>query len=116
MGLDMYLINQEGKELGYWRKANSIHRWFVENVQDGVDDCGEYKVSKTQLIMLYNLCDKILNDKSLAESLLPSQSGFFFGSVEYDNNYYSDLAETMSIIQNVLKLENTDYIYYNSSW
>ena len=21
-------------EVGYWRKANAIHRWFVENVQD----------------------------------------------------------------------------------
>ena len=29
------------EELGYWRKANQIHRWFVENVQDGVDNCGE---------------------------------------------------------------------------
>jgi hypothetical protein len=24
--------------VGYWRKANAIHRWFVEHVQDGNDD------------------------------------------------------------------------------
>jgi hypothetical protein len=23
-------------ELGYWRKANHIHKWFVDNVQNGV--------------------------------------------------------------------------------
>jgi hypothetical protein len=27
------------QEAGYWRKANAIHRWFVDNVQDGNDDC-----------------------------------------------------------------------------
>ena len=39
-------------EIGYWRKANQIHyesghqihAWFVKNVQDGEDDCGEYDV------------------------------------------------------------------------
>ena len=24
-----------------WRKANHIHQWFVQNVQDGNDDCGD---------------------------------------------------------------------------
>ena len=27
------------EEVGYWRKANAIHKWFVDNVQDGNDDC-----------------------------------------------------------------------------
>lgn len=26
-------------KVGYWRKANAVHKWFVENVQDGVDEC-----------------------------------------------------------------------------
>ena len=25
--------------VAYWRKANAIHSWFVENCQDGVDEC-----------------------------------------------------------------------------
>ena len=25
--------------VGYWRKANAIHNWFVQNVQDGRDEC-----------------------------------------------------------------------------
>ena len=32
------------EEAGYWRKANAIHRWFVENVQKGEDDCRDYYV------------------------------------------------------------------------
>ena len=27
------------KEVMYWRKANYIHNWFVENIQNGSDDC-----------------------------------------------------------------------------
>ena len=26
--------------LAYWRKANQVHAWFVEQVQGGKDDCG----------------------------------------------------------------------------
>ena len=70
MGLDMMLIHgTEGNEIGYWRKANAIHKWFVDNVQNGVDDCGEYKVTKEQLIQLHNACNDVLNNHSLAESL-----------------------------------------------
>ena len=28
-------VNYVTLEAGYWRKANQIHNWFVENVQDG---------------------------------------------------------------------------------
>ena len=36
-------------ELAYWRKANAIHGWFVKNVQEGNDDCGNYYVSPDKL-------------------------------------------------------------------
>lgn len=61
MGLDMFLSRSPKmeNEVGYWRKANHIHEWFVENVQDGIDDCGIYPVTKDQLHELYNLCKKV---------------------------------------------------------
>ena len=48
--------------VGYWRKANQIHAWFVENVQDGEDDCGCYEVEKWQLEELLDIC-KLIKDK-----------------------------------------------------
>ena len=27
--------------VGYWRKANQIHKWFVDNCQNGRDECQE---------------------------------------------------------------------------
>lgn len=44
----------------YWRKANAIHNWFVQNVQSGNDDCGHYDVSKDDLITLRDLCDIVI--------------------------------------------------------
>lgn len=45
-------------ELAYWRKANAIHKWFVDNVQNGNDNCEDYFVTSRQLKDLYNtVCD-----------------------------------------------------------
>ena len=48
------------EQVGYWRKANAIHRWFVQNVQDGVDDCGTYIVTREQLEQLKAACERVL--------------------------------------------------------
>lgn len=111
------------EEVGYWRKANHIHRWFVENVQDGDDNCGEYYVSDEQLEDLLNICKTILDNPLLAEELLPTQGGFFFGGTEYDEYYLHTIQQTIDIIEPLLdelKLarENSESpsIYYSSSW
>ena len=106
-------------ELGYWRKANTIHKWFVENVQDGEDDCKEYYVEFEELMELKKLCEEVLNNNKLAKELLPTQGGFFFGGTEYDEFYFSDLKQTLEIIEKIEKLEKVNsYVsyYYTSSW
>ena len=103
------------EEAGYWRKQNQIHRWFVENVQEGIDNCGEYYVSKEDLETLLDLCQKVKADNSLAESLLPSASGFFFGGTEYDEWYFNGIDNTIEILEEALEDERGDY-YYSSSW
>ena len=59
MGLDMYLgvRTSEGiQEVGYWRKANAIHGWFVRECGNNVDECQEIPVSKIKLLELQALC------------------------------------------------------------
>lgn len=46
----------------YWRKANQIHKWFVENVQDGNDDCGRYYVSEDTLKTLLNTINTVFEE------------------------------------------------------
>ena len=101
-------------QVGYWRKANAIHKWFVDNVQDGVDECQRSYVSKDDLQSLLDVCKKVKNDNSLASGLLPAQSGFFFGGTDYDEWYYADLDHTIEVLEGAL--EDGGNFYYQASW
>lgn len=106
------------EEILYWRKANQIHHWFVQNVQNGVDDCKEHEVSLVDLRKLRDLCNQVLADKHLAETLLPPQSGFFFGSTEIDEFYFDDLRRTVESLDQTLSKQDECYFTYSyrSSW
>ena len=103
-------------EVGYWRKANAIHNWFVQNVQGGEDNCANYWVSRPRLSVLKSLCEQVLAEHNLAEKLLPPTGGFFFGSTEIDEGYFQDLSDTIQIIDRVLALPDGWWIEYQSSW
>lgn len=55
------------KEIGYWRKANQIHAWMVENVQRGVDDCGTYYVSQKDVETLLKICETVKNNSEFID-------------------------------------------------
>lgn len=102
----------------YWRKANAIHAWFVKNVQDGVDECQNSAVGREQLQSLLDVVKKVLEKRKLAHSLLPAQSGFFFGSTEYDQWYFEDLEATKTAFEDLLtnpKWEGCEFEYH-ASW
>ena len=82
----------------YWRKANQIHNWFVENVQDGVDECKRHHVEVETLRRLVDICKEVLADHSKADDLLPTQAGFFFGDTGYTEYYYADLQHTVDTL------------------
>lgn len=134
--------------VGYWRKANAIHSWFVKNVQDGKDECQKSHVTREQLQELKDDCLKVLNSvetvegtikegktfygdgrveqhtrtgpvvaqTKLAESILPTQSGFFFGGTDYDEYYLQDLKNTVEIIDRCLAMEESWSFNYRASW
>ena len=145
MGLDMYLIrhvymykfdkqlpitltNSNGdrveissddilhSEVAYWRKANAIHKWFIDNCNNGVDDCQEFCVNRDQLKTLLSICKKVKDNPNLGERLLPTQSGFFFGSTEYNEGYLEDINLTIKQLEDVLNKYNDHYFYYGASW
>lgn len=110
--------------VAYWRKANHIHQWFIDNVQGGEDDCRSYGVSREQLLELENLCRKVVEagTSEVAEKLLPTTVGFFFGNDEYDEYYFEQtdwtakrLAELLAKIPETRGLGSIDF-YYQSSW
>ena len=107
------------EEVAYWRKANMIHKWFVERVQDGEDDCDIHReLTRQDLLDLLDEVVVVLRHPATANKLLPTQSGFFFGEYEYDDYYMSKLYSTVEQIGRILGTTDweNEALYYVSSW
>lgn len=99
----------------YFRKVNFLfayfqnkgkmrNEWFAFVTKDDVDD------------IIY-CCERVLKDHSNAYGLLPTQSGFFFGSTDYDDWYFSDVKDClrqMKKYRKLLKEGVTGYVIF--SW
>ena len=112
-------------QIGYWRKFNALHNWFVQHCADGVDNCRDIYVSKEQLCGLRELCKSILEDHDLAKSCLPTKEGFFFGSLDYDEWYFKELEYTKDLLDKLIEFLNKynthslfdDWrVVYHASW
>lgn len=67
------------EEVAYWRKANQIHKWFVDNCQGGVDDCRNQYVNVDKLKELVDLCKRVLETVETVE-----------GDISEGTTYYAD--------------------------
>ena len=133
MGLDMNMYatqNSEANEQNlfeeeyysdlkswYWRKANQIHNWMVNNVQNGIDDCGLYEVGIDKILELHKEIVFAMATKDT--SGLPPKAGFFFGPTDTDEWYWEDLADTKKYLEEMQDMfeDNTDtQFFYCSSW
>ena len=148
--IDFNKVSEIVEQVCYWRKANAIHNWFIENCADGEDDCRTMSVWRSQLEDLRNVCQKVLDEcilvkgeiangqrmnsasglmedileegeyienPEIAEELLPTHSGFFFGSTNYDQWYISDLEHTVKVLTEELdKPDDGSYYEYHASW
>ena len=105
------------EEVMYWRKFNALHKWFVDNIQEGVDDCKESFVDESDLKMLLETLTYVLENKDTAETILPTAQGFYFGNDEMDDNYWNYVKSTIIQLKDLLEEDNKGAsFYYRSSW
>jgi len=104
--------------VAYWRKANAIHKWFVDTRADGVDQCQPIGVHVDHLKELLELCNEVLENHDKAEELLPTESGFFFGDTEYDEYYFQDLEYTQRRLSELVPMmeQENEWAVYQASW
>lgn len=76
------------------------------------------KQTPTGIEKKHNWVDgKVVKDSSLAEMLLPTAEGFFFGSTDYDEWYITGLTETKEVLERIMAIEkDTSDYYYQASW
>ena len=106
--------------VGYWRKANAIHNFFVQEVGESVDDCREMYVHRDVLVDLRERCAEVIGSDDMEEMAkevgLETVDGFFFGDTEYGDWYKEDLKLTVEICDFVLALPEEYSLHYQASW
>lgn len=108
------------EEVGYWRKANHIHNWFVENVQKGVDDCNMYQVKKQDLEKLLEDCLKVVQNSKLVKDKVYMGTSYSRENGEQERYEEGYVIEDSSVAQMVLPRQegfffggtNYDQFYY----
>ena len=99
----------------YFRKVNFLFKYY-EDRGKMYDQCYAF-TDVDDIDDIIDKCEQVLKDHSLAHSLLPTQSGFFFGSTDYDDWYFSDVKDCLKQMKKYRKLLKegvTGYVIF--SW
>ena len=112
MGLDIYFLKKkkEGEEeLGYFRKVNFLVQFFEDRGYE-IENCVPITITKEDAYDLKECCEQVLEDHNLAETYLPTCSGFFFGNTDYDEYYFNDVEEVLDFCNETLipEIENLE--------
>ena len=133
MGLDMYLQGHQYQragtqtlddfpvkeiivELGYWRKHPNLHGAIIDTFAEGVDDCQNIELNRTDIEKLIEI---------VKSDSLPHTEGFFFGasaSPDQSEWYAEEKQETIKQLENALKWYDGSgeglyrYVVYRASW
>ena len=101
MGLDIKISH--GNNSYYFRKYNWLYGWVRRKLKlHELENCEHYKLTRSMINDLIDDITKVLSDNSLAEKVLPTEDGFFFGSTEYDDWYFDALHSTKTQLSELL--------------
>ena len=90
-------------DVAYFRKVNFLLPYF--NYEE---NCSEIVIDKCEVEELIEDCERVLAAKdadeaeSVADELLPTEAGFFFGNTDYDERYFNDVREVADKFTEIL--------------
>ena len=90
-------------DIAYFRKVNFLLPYFGYE-----ENCSNIVIDRCEIEELVNVCKKVLDAKntneaeSVADELLPTEAGFFFGSTDYDEWYFNDVREVADKFTEIL--------------
>ena len=91
------------KEVAYFRKVNFLLPFFEYG-----ENCSRLEIDGYKIDELLVKCKQVLEDNSLAETLLPTQGGFFFGNTEYNDWYFYYVKEVYDKFSEIAEDFNSD--------
>lgn len=137
---------KQREEVAYFRKVNFLVK-YVDEIKGEVENCTDVILSKEDIEELVKRCGtvidslkkskkkevqyetgwcngettyatkKVFTKTKVAEELLPTTFGFFFGSADYDEWYMQELLDVkkdMEKILNEVDFENEEVVFYIS--
>ncbi|WP_449426856.1 hypothetical protein [Rhodanobacter umsongensis] len=110
-GEDASLLEVSGVtvRVGYWRKFDALHQWFVSNVQQGCDDCRAAFVSADILIELEEQLEQVGDD--------PASASEYFTADSDETLEEDDVDYTLKVLHHAKRLQMQGWdIYYRASW
>lgn len=100
----------------YFRKVNFLFYYFDQITKTMHDQWFAF-VTPEDVDDIIDRCERVLKNHRLAHELLPTQSGFFFGSTDYDDWYFLDVKDCLKQMKKYRKLLKdgvTGYVIF--SW
>ncbi|EDC5361517.1 hypothetical protein GZB42_001618 [Salmonella enterica] len=111
MGLDVYFIKrpadttadttrrEQDEAVGYYRKFNALLNWIDANAGE-VENCTDVPLTRHDLEKLRATLDRLTPEN--CHDLFPTTEGFFFGSQDYNDDYWSDVENLKQFVQQQL--------------
>ncbi len=96
--IELNKVSEIYEEVGYWRKANQIHKWFCDNGECIKEDI-EYEVTVEQLKELLELCKKVKEKAILVD-----------GKINIGSKYDKETKKWISIYEDGKIIQNSDEI------
>lgn len=118
MGLDIFLTKKKRTNIGYFRKVNFLVKFFEDKGFDVLNQT-PLAITREDAEELLSKCEEVLKDHSKGPELLPTMSGFFFGSTDYNDHYYDDVEAVRDYVKDKLlpefdTLEEGEDIYFET--
>jgi homospermidine synthase len=106
-----------------WDLANQLHNWFLNRLNEGEDNGEDLYVNTKDLEDLLDLCKRVNENNNLAEQLLPTLEGPYFGETDYDEYYFEVIETTITYLEDLLLelsedqfVDGFSQLIYTSSW
>lgn len=104
--------------VAYWRKAHTVHAWFVSNVQDGVDDCRSSYASRKFLEFAVEHCRKVLKAEKPGSVISTEKDDYSINTTIGIGRDLEELHMTKDMLEPVLnnpKFKGWNF-EYRASW
>lgn len=105
MGLDISVSIRTERGVCDFRKYNFLLPQFMTDEQIATQE--EVCIYKSDIRDFIEKARIVLDDHSKAPELLPTREGFFFGSTDYDDNYFADVKDALDEFENLLDIAET---------